>query len=66
MKYEVTKKQRGDGGKWFSYKACRFATVSQALEYAEEFALQQEGVAGTVIVVTERKGQRLIKEFRVQ
>lgn len=63
MKYEVQKKQRGNQGEWFGYKAKRFATEADAIEYAEKFAAEQSGVAGTKIVVTQRKGSRVIKSF---
>lgn len=63
--YEVTKKQRGSQGQWFAYRAKRFATETDAIAYAEAFAAEQAGVPGTRIVVTQRKGQRLVREFRV-
>jgi len=63
MKYEVTKKQRGSQGQWFAYPARRFATTASAMQYAEAFAAEQANVAGTRIVVTERKGSKFLAEF---
>lgn len=63
MKYEVTKKQRGSQGQWFAYPAKRFSTAEAALTYAEAFAAEQAKVAGTRIVVTERKGSKFLAEF---
>jgi hypothetical protein len=63
MKFEVTKKQRGNNGQYFSYPARRFATEQEAVEYAERFATDQAGVPGTKIVVTQRKGQKLMKSY---
>jgi len=65
MKFEVQKKQRGDQGNWFSYPAKRFATESEAIEYATRFAESQTGVAGTRIVVTQRKGNVCLADISV-
>lgn len=63
---KVVKTQRGGDGTWFRYPAAMTATnESDAVKYAEQFARNQAGVAGTRILVLARKGDRLIREFRV-
>lgn len=64
MKFQVTKKQRDSQGQWFAYPSKRFATEQEAIAYADKFAAGQQGVPGTRIVVTARKGDRLIKEYQ--
>ena len=63
MKFEVTKKQRGNQGQWFAYPAKRFATTEAAMKYAEAFAIEQADVPGTRIVVSRRKGGEVLAEF---
>jgi hypothetical protein len=64
MQFEVTKKQRGGQGQWFSYPSRRFATKQEACDYAESFAVEQSGVPGTRIVVVRRKGQQLVRDIK--
>jgi hypothetical protein len=62
--YEVCKKQRGGNGEWFTYPASRFDTETEAVAYADAFAAEQQGVAGTRIVVRRRKGDQVIRDIR--
>lgn len=61
--FKVSKKQRGSQGQWFAYRGRGFATEDEAIAYAEEFADQQVGVPGTRIVVTARKGGKVIRDI---
>jgi hypothetical protein len=66
--YKVLKTQQGSQGEWFRYPAA-FTTADQAeaVAYAERFAAEQTaaGVARTRILVLARKGDRVVREFRV-
>jgi hypothetical protein len=65
--YKVVKTQRGNQGQWFRYPAAAtFATQSEAEQYAEQFAADQRGVAGTRILVVARKGGDVVKAFAVE
>lgn len=57
--YRVVKAQRGGDGKWFRYPAAKtFSNDADARKYAQEFAREQAGVAGTKILVLSRKNFR--------
>ena len=65
--FRVIKSQRGMRGEWFRYPtAATFSTQTEAEEYAARFAESQRGVAGTRILVVARKGDMVVREFRVQ
>ncbi len=65
--YKVVKTQRGGQGQWFRYPAAfTSADEAEAVKYAEGFAADQAGVAGTRILVLARKGDRVIRDIRVE
>ena len=59
--HKVVKSQRGMNGEWFRYRAATTTRdVGQAIAYARRFAAAQAGVAGTKILVVQRKGNRVV------
>lgn len=65
--YKVVKAQRGTQGQWFRHPAAAtFADAADAVAYAERFAADQRGVAGTRILVVARKGGEVVRDIRVE
>ena len=63
---KVVKVQRGGQGEWFRYPAAYTSdNEADAIAYAERFAADQKGVAGTKIQVITRKGGDLVKSISV-
>lgn len=61
--HKVVKTQRGMQGEWFAYRAAgTFGSEADARVYAEAFAHEQAGVAGTRITVQTR-GRRVVASY---
>lgn len=58
--HKVVKRSRGMNGKMFDFRtAATFSSETEAREYAQRFAVEQSGVAGTEITVRTRAGSCL-------
>lgn len=62
--HKVVKTQRGSDGQWFRYAGRAFASLDEAVTYAEQFAGDQTGVSGTRILVVARKGGGIVRDIK--
>jgi hypothetical protein len=65
--HKVVKTQRGNRGEWFRYPAAAtFSELAEADEYARRFVEEQHAVAGTRILVVQRKGNLTVADYATQ